>query len=104
MFLIPGSSTAMRVNGRAVISVEPGLLESFEMDGRHPRSVAVITIGEVYFQCARAIMRAGLWDPERFVEVSSLPTPGQLLKAAKADFDQESYDREWAGRAAATMW
>ena len=104
MFLIPGSSTAMRVNGRAVISVEPGLLESFEMDGRHPRSVAVITIGEVYFQCARAIMRAGLWDPERFVEVSSLPTPGQLLKAAKAGFDQESYDREWAGRAAATMW
>lgn len=104
MFLIPGSSTAMRVNGRAVISVEPGLLESFEMDGRHPRTVAVITIGEVYFQCARAIMRAGLWDPERFVEVSSLPTPGQLLKAAKAGFDQESYDREWAGRAAATMW
>ncbi|MDY6962666.1 MAG: pyridoxamine 5'-phosphate oxidase family protein, partial [Pseudomonadota bacterium] len=52
----------------------------------------------------RAIMRAGLWDPERFVEVSSLPTPGQLLKAAKAGFDQESYDREWAGRAAATMW
>ena len=104
MFLIPGSATAMRVNGRAVISVEPGLLESFEMDGRHPRSVAVITIGEVYFQCARAIMRAGLWDPERFVDVSSLPTPGQLLKAAKAGFDQESYDREWAGRAAATMW
>jgi PPOX class probable FMN-dependent enzyme len=104
MFLIPGSTTAMRVNGRAVISVEPSLLESFEMDGRHPRSVTVITIGEVYFQCARAIMRAGLWDPERFVEVASLPTPGQLLKAAKADFDQESYDREWPGRAAATMW
>lgn len=104
MFLIPGSTTAMRVNGRAVISVEPSLLESFEMDGRHPRSVTVITIGEVYFQCARAIMRAGLWDPERFVEVASLPTPGQLLKAAKADFDQESDDREWPGRAAATMW
>lgn len=104
MFLIPGSTTAMRVSGRAVISVEPSLLESFEMDARHPRSVTVITIGEVYFQCARAIMRAGLWDPERFAEASSLPTPGQLLKAAKADFDQESYDREWPARAAATMW
>ncbi|MFN7104695.1 MAG: pyridoxamine 5'-phosphate oxidase family protein [Pseudorhizobium sp.] len=104
MFLIPGSTTAMRVNGRAVISVDPALLESFDMDGRHPRSVTVITIGEVYFQCARAIMRAGLWDPERFVDVASLPTPGQLLKAAKIDFDQETYDREWAGRAAATMW
>jgi len=104
MFLIPGSNTAMRVNGRAVISVEPALLESFEMDGRHPRSVVVITIGEVYFQCARALMRAELWNPERFVDPATLPTPGMLLKAAKAEFDQETYDREWAGRAAATMW
>jgi PPOX class probable FMN-dependent enzyme len=104
MFLIPGSNTAMRVNGRAVISIDPPLLKSFEMDGKHPRSVTVITIGEVYFQCARAVMRAELWNPERFVDPKSLPTPGMLLKAAKADFDQETYDREWAGRAAATMW
>ena len=52
MFLIPGSNTAMRVNGSAVVSVEPSLLESFETDGHHPRSVIVITIGEIYFQCA----------------------------------------------------
>lgn len=104
MFLIPGSNTAMRINGEAVVSVEPGLLDSFEMDGRHPRSVVVVTIAEAYFQCARAIMRAGLWDPGRFVDPATLPTPGALLKAAKADVDKETYDREWAGRAAATMW
>jgi PPOX class probable FMN-dependent enzyme, DR_2398 family len=104
MFLIPGSNTAMRVNGSAVVSVEPSLLAAFEMDGRHPRSVIVITIAEVYFQCARAIMRAELWNPERFLDPATLPTPGALLKAAKTDFDQAAYDREWAGRAAATMW
>jgi len=104
MFLIPGSNTAMRINGRAVISVEPELLLSFEMDGRHPRSVTVITINEVYFQCARALMRAELWNPERFVDPKGLPTPGTLLKAAKADFDKETYDREWPERAARTMW
>ncbi|MCJ9752675.1 pyridoxamine 5'-phosphate oxidase family protein [Neorhizobium sp. BETTINA12A] len=104
MFLVPGSNTAMRVNGRAVISVEPALLESFEMDGRHPRSVTVITINEVYFQCARALMRAELWNPEHFVDPKSLPTPGTLLKAAKADFDKDTYDREWPERAAKTMW
>lgn len=104
MFLVPGSNTAMRINGRAVISAEPELLKSFEMDGRHPRSVTVITIHEVYFQCARALMRAELWNPERFVDPKSLPTPGNLLKAAKADFDQETYDREWSARAARTMW
>ncbi|WP_105429926.1 pyridoxamine 5'-phosphate oxidase family protein [Neorhizobium sp. T6_25] len=104
MFLVPGSNTTMRVNGRAVISVEPALLESFEMDGRHPRSVTVITVNEVYFQCARALMRAELWNPEHFVDPKSLPTPGTLLKAAKADFDKETYDREWPERAAKTMW
>ncbi len=104
MFLVPGSNTAMRVNGRAVISVEPALLESFEMDGRHPRSVTIITINEVYFQCARALMRAELWNPEHFVDPKSLPTPGTLLKAAKADFDKDTYDREWPERAAKTMW
>lgn len=104
MFLIPGSNSVMRVNGRAVVSVDPGLLESFEMDGKHPRSVAVVTIDEVYFQCARAVMRADLWNPDRRVNDGDLPTPGEMLKAAKASFDQETYDREWPARAAKTMW
>lgn len=104
MFLIPGSNTATRINGNAVVSAEPALLQSFEMEGRHPRTVTVIEIGEAYFQCARALMRSELWNADRFIDVSELPTPGQLLKAAKADFDQETYDREWPGRAAKTMW
>ena len=104
MFLVPGSTMTMRINGRAVVSVEPGLLQSFEMDGKHPRSVTVIAIDEVYFQCARALMRSELWNPARFVDPKTLPTPGTLLKAAKTDFDKETYDRDWADRAAKTMW
>ncbi|ACM26825.1 pyridoxamine 5'-phosphate oxidase family protein [Agrobacterium sp. SHOUNA12C] len=104
MFLIPGSNTTMRLNGRAVVSIEESLLGSFEMDGKHPRSVVVITINEVYFQCARAVMRAELWNTERFIDPANLPTPGMLLKAAKGDFDQETYDREWPVRAAKSMW
>jgi|UniRef100_A0A7C1SX55 PPOX class probable FMN-dependent enzyme len=104
MFLIPGSNSVMRINGRAVVSVAPGLLESFVMDGRHPRSVVVVTIDEAYFQCARAVMRAELWNVERQVAANDLPTPGEMLKAAKQDFDRETYDREWPERAAKTMW
>ncbi|MGQ2970169.1 MAG: pyridoxamine 5'-phosphate oxidase family protein [Allorhizobium sp.] len=104
MFLIPGSNSVMRINGRAVVSVAPDLLQSFEMDGRHPRSVIVITIDEAYFQCARAVMRAELWDVEKQIAAESLPTPGEMLKAAKEDFDRETYDREWPERAAKTMW
>ena len=104
MFLIPGSSSVMRINGRAVVSVAPDLLASFEMEGRHPRSVVVVTIDEAYFQCARAVLRAELWNAERLVAASDLPTPGDMLKATKSDFDRESYDREWPARAAKTMW
>ncbi|MFN3635171.1 MAG: pyridoxamine 5'-phosphate oxidase family protein [Rhizobium rhizophilum] len=104
MFLIPGSNSVMRINGRAVVSVAPDLLASFEMEGRHPRSVVVVTIDEAYFQCARAVMRAELWNAERQIEPTDLPSPGDMLKAARADFDRDSYDREWPARAAKTMW
>lgn len=105
MFLIPGSNNAIRINGRAAVAVEPSLLESFEMQGRHPRSVIVITIGEVYFQCARAIIRSKLWNPESFIDPAELPTPGEMTRqASENDFDAETYDREWPQRAARTMW
>ncbi|WP_312943905.1 pyridoxamine 5'-phosphate oxidase family protein [Agrobacterium sp.] len=104
MFLIPGSNTTMRINGKGQVSIDPGLLESFVMDGKHPRTVLVVSIDEVYFQCARALMRSDLWNPEHFVDPATLPTPGTLLKAAKADFDKDTYDSTWAARAAVTMW
>lgn len=104
MFLIPGSNSVMRVNGKAMLTDEPEMLESFEMEGKHPRTVTVIQIGEVYFQCARAVMRAGLWDENARIDPTSLPTPGSMLKAAKAEFDAVSYDREWPARASQSMW
>lgn len=104
MFLIPGSSTVMQINGQAVVSIAPDLLESFKMDEKHPRSVVVVTVDHVYFQCARAVMRADLWNQERHVDPASLPTAGEMLKAAQREFDQETYDREWPARATASMW
>jgi hypothetical protein len=53
LFLIPGSGSTLRVNGRAHVSADPALLASFKMDGKAPRTVIVMTVGEVYFQCAR---------------------------------------------------
>src|SRR5712672_2926372 len=60
LFLIPGSGSTLRVNGRAQMSADPGLCASFKMDGKAPRTVVVITVEEVYFQCGRAIIRADL--------------------------------------------
>ena len=105
MFMVPGSNNVIRVNGRAVVAVEPALLESFEMAGKHPRCVVVVTINEAYFQCARALIRSQLWSPEFYVDLASLPTPGKMTKeASHIPFDEQVYDREWSERAAKTMW
>lgn len=104
LFLIPGSNTTMRVNGRAVLRIDDELTGRFETEGRHPRSVVVITVDEVYSQCARAVLRADLWNPAKHRDPGQLPSVGQMLASAKKGFDGAAYDKEWPGRAAKTMW
>ncbi|MCZ4288803.1 pyridoxamine 5'-phosphate oxidase family protein [Hoeflea alexandrii] len=104
LFLIPGSNTTLRVNGRAEISVDPELLESLAMEGKLPRSAIVVSVGEIYFQCARALMRARIWDQNAWPDVSDLPTPGSLMRELKQDFDSLTYDRDWPERAKNSMW
>ena len=105
LFLIPGSGSTLRVNGRAQVSVDPDLLASFKMDGKAPRSVIVMTVDEVYFQCARDIVRADLWNPDKRIDPKSLPTPGQILASMSENtVGGETYDREWPERARKTMW
>ncbi len=103
MFMVPGSMNAVRVNGEARVTADEDLIARFDRNGKRPRSVIVIRIQEIYTQCARAIIRARLWSGED--ESTDLPTVGQILSAmTEGDFDGESYDRDWAGRAATTMW
>lgn len=105
LFLIPGSGVTFRVNGRARISAEPDLLQSFAIDGKAPRTAMVITVEEAYFQCARAILRAGLWTPEAQVDPTSLPSAGAMLAAVTAgEVGGEAYDAAWPERARQTMW
>ena len=105
MLMIPGSNTVLRINGRAELRTDPDLLESFVMERKLPRCVIVITIDAVYFQCARALMRAQVWNPVTFIDPDTLPTAGQMLAAAsKGAVGGEAYDREWPDRARASMW
>jgi PPOX class probable FMN-dependent enzyme len=105
LFLIPGSGNTLRINGRGQISTDAALLDSFKMEGKAPRSVIVMTVDEIYFQCARAIVRADLWNPDKRVDSTTLPTVGQILADMSANrVGGESYDREWPERARQTMW
>ncbi|MHA6690672.1 pyridoxamine 5'-phosphate oxidase family protein [Devosia sp. A449] len=105
LFLLPGSGTTFRANGKARISIDPELLASFAVDGKPPRSVIVMTIDELYFQCARAIIRSELWNPARHIDPQSLPSPGEILAAMTDNaVGGAAYDTAWPERAKQTMW
>ncbi|HUZ75985.1 MAG TPA: pyridoxamine 5'-phosphate oxidase family protein [Chloroflexota bacterium] len=105
LLMIPGLGNTVRVNGRAHLSTDAELLASFAVEEKPPRCVVVLAVDAVYFQCSRAIVRAGLWNPEAFVDAAALPTPGQIL-AAVSDrrLGGAAYDAAWPERAQSSLW
>ncbi|NKB53809.1 MAG: pyridoxamine 5'-phosphate oxidase family protein [Rhizobiaceae bacterium] len=104
LFLIPGWNECLRINGRASITTDPELLDGFAVADKRPVTAVVVNITTMYFQCARAIKRAALWDEASKVDPKSLPTAGRLVKSAMQDFDAESYDAALQERQAKTMY
>jgi len=105
LFLIPGIGETLRVNGRATISIESTLLRRFAVAGKEPRSVLVIAVETVYFQCSRAVVRADLWNPEKYASRATLPSTGAILAAlSDARIGGESYDRALPERVKATLY
>ena len=93
ILLVPGVRETLRVSGTAAISIDPVLMERFAVDGKLPKSVIVVNVEEAFFHCARALIRSGLWDPDRHVERSDLPSMGTILAAHTGGLvDQCEYD------------
>lgn len=105
LFLIPGVPEALRVNGRARISTAPALLARCAHEGIRPDSVLVIEVSLVFFQCARAIKRAGLWDAAAQIPRERLPSPGLILQTLSAQsIDGAAYDGELQERQRRTLY
>ncbi len=80
LFLIPGVNETLRINGQAAIHDDEDLLARFEVKGRLPATVLVVTVDEAYLHCAKALMRSKLWDPETRIPRTALPSIGEMLK------------------------
>ncbi len=105
LFLIPGVGETMRVNGRAVLSTDLALRESFVMQGKAPACVIVVTAERVYPQCPKALVRSKLWDSEGHITRSMLPSMGQMVEAlTKGDFDGKAYDAAYPERLKQTIY
>jgi uncharacterized protein len=98
LFIVPGVSDTLRVNGRATIVTDPELLEPCAVEGKVPRLGLLIDVEEVFTHCSKAFLRAQLWDPERFVDRAELPSSGAILASLDAPVDPDTYDAERAER------
>jgi len=99
LFLIPGVGDSFRVNGRATVVDDAELLESSAVDGKPPRLGIVVEIEEAYTQCSKALIRSDLWNPERHVDRSDLPSSGAILRSiSDPELDVEEYEAARAQR------
>lgn len=99
LFVVPGATDTLRVNGRAAITVDAGLLAPSAVEGKVPALGLIVDIDEAYTQCSKALLRSQLWDASRFVAPGAMPTGGEVFRAMQGEaFDAASYDRERAER------
>jgi hypothetical protein len=93
LFLIPGVNDTFRVNGRARIVDDPELLAASQVEEKVPQLGILVEIEEAYTQCPKAFLRSELWNPERHIERSELPSQGEILRAiADPELDVEEYE------------
>ena len=102
MFMVPGSTTIVRVNGRAVLTADADLRARFERGGRLPATVIVITLKEIYAQCALAPVRAGLWHRD---DSAAVPTMGDILsEMTNGTEGGKSFDAKYANLETDALW
>jgi len=104
LWLTPGITECMRVNGRAVLRFDGEARSRYPMRGNLPATVIEVTVESVYFQCARAVKRAQLWNPDVQISRDSLPTPGQIMTSITKGVDGQAYDDELQERQATTLY
>jgi hypothetical protein len=105
LFLIPGVGETFRVNGRASISIDPELMQSFAVNGKLPRSVLIVHIETVFFHCSKAVVRSKLWDEKAKIDRKSLPSTGTIVaELSRGTLGGETYDREMPERIKAQLY
>ena len=80
MFFVPGIDETLRVYGTTTLAAPDALGIDLTEFGRAPLSLLVLEVERAYFQCSKAVMRSGLWDPDRRVERSAFPPFSEVLR------------------------
>jgi PPOX class probable FMN-dependent enzyme len=79
IFLIPGREDTLRINGRACVVRDAEILARLEVQGKRPKVAIGVEVEECFLHCAKAFKRSGLWERERWPDVTGLPSMARML-------------------------
>lgn len=86
IFLVPGKQETLRVGGRGIIVRDQSLRERMAIRDKLPDFAIVVAVDQMFFHCAKCIMRSNLWKPEAWPALSGLPSLAEtMVSAAKLD-------------------
>lgn len=94
MFVVPGQSETVRVNGTAWITTDPGVLALFHLP-RTPKAAIVVQVQTTYIHCAKAFHRSGMWDPQVWAELAEAPDGAAILSCQLGDGISTETLRGW---------
>jgi PPOX class probable FMN-dependent enzyme len=96
LFVVPGISETLRVNGFARLTRDPDLLDACAVDGRRPWFAADVEVRQVFSHCAKAFLRSDLWKPESWPDADAVASPSRSIaeKAAAARLRESEVRRE----------
>ncbi|HKM65415.1 MAG TPA: pyridoxamine 5'-phosphate oxidase family protein [Acidisphaera sp.] len=96
LFMVPGIVETLRVNGSARLTSDPTLLAPLAANGKAPSAGLLVSVRDVYFHCGKALIRADLWNPERYVPCTEVPSLGRILADQLKDISVEESERRIA--------
>lgn len=94
MFIVPGQSETVRINGAAWLTVEPEVLTGFELP-QVPKSAIVVAIETTYVHCAKAFRRGGMWDAAVWSELADTPDGAAILSCQRVTDADAATTRQW---------
>lgn len=79
LFLLPRSEETLRVNGRAQVVRDPEVLARFTVQGKLPQLAIAVEVQESFLHCAKCVKRSGLWDLDKWPDLTGMPSAAQML-------------------------
>ena len=80
VFMVPGISETLRLNGSASIHSDSDIIDQFDC-ADVVRTFILVDVEEVYVHCGKSLIRSSVWDASTHVSPQDFPSLGTILNS-----------------------